>query len=58
MSWLLSSKNRVAIEKIIQKREKLVADITLNGKYVPDYQRKLSRYAKEVEKLYYQGLEV
>lgn len=56
MSWLLNNPNQVEIQKVIDKRAKLIADITLNGKYMPDYQRKLTRYTKQIERLYYQGL--
>ena len=56
MSWLLNNPNKLEIQKAIDKRAKLIADITLNNVFVNDYQRKLARYTKQIERLYYQGL--
>lgn len=56
MGWLINSPNRMLIQKIIKKREKLIVDITIKGKCIPDYQRKLSKFTKEIERLYYNGL--
>lgn len=56
MSWLLNNPNKLEIQKVIDKRAKLIADITLNNVFVNDYQRKLARYTKQIERLYYQGL--
>lgn len=56
MSWLLNNPNQVEIQKVIDKRAKLIADITLNSVFINDYQRKLARYTKQIERLYYQGL--
>jgi hypothetical protein len=54
--WILVNPNRQAIEKVIEKRSNLIIDITQNGKYYPDYQRKLTRYSKQIERLYKLGL--
>ena len=56
MSLILNNPNQIEIQKVIDKRAKLIADITLNNVFVNDYQRKLARYTKQIERLYSQGL--
>lgn len=55
MAWLETSPNRKAIQKLLNKREKIVMDITFNGKRIRNYQRQLSRITNEIEKLYILG---
>jgi type II secretory pathway component HofQ len=56
LDWLLVNKNKISIQKLIDKREKIVIDVTVNGKFIRNYQRQLSKITKEIEKLYITGL--
>ena len=55
MTWLENSPNRIAIQKLLNKREKIVMDVTYNGKHIQDYQRKLKKITDEIEVLYMVG---
>ena len=55
MSWLETSPNRAAIQKLLNKREKIVMDVTFNGKRILNYQRQLKKITKDIEFLYITG---
>ena len=53
---ITKNKNRTQIQKLLNKREQIVIDVTVNNKHIANYKRKLDKITFEIEYLYYMGV--